>query len=429
MGHIVNPDREYRLLQQKLDKFITGAPESPVFTKILKILFSPQDAEFARRIPFQLTPIEALSKKFKIPKEKLYDKLTQLAHKGLVVDIEYEGQRYFTLAPVVIGFFEFTFMRTREDLPIKELVYLFDEYMSQNDKFVHSVFGGQTQIGRTLVYEESLKAHTEILDWERASHIIKSAKSIGLSLCACRHKASHLGKNCERELKTCLSFNYAADTVIRNGFAESITTDSAMRILEYSKEVGIAQTGDNVQRNVTYICNCCGCCCGMMQAIKKFEIRNAIVSSNWITEIDMLKCKGCGKCVKACPLQAITLVPKNEGDKKQNIANRDETLCLGCGVCYTACKFGSITMKHRQKRVFTPETVFDKIITMAIERGKLAGMIFDDPESLSHRALGRIFSVIEKSSVFKNLSLKSTFVNSLVKHAKKTTGNLGNLIG
>ena len=37
MGHFTNPDREYRLLQQRLDRNITGAPDSPVFMQILKM--------------------------------------------------------------------------------------------------------------------------------------------------------------------------------------------------------------------------------------------------------------------------------------------------------------------------------------------------------------------------------------------------------
>lgn len=70
----------------------------------------------------------------------------------------------------------------------------------------------------------------------------------------------------------------------------------------------------------------------------------------------------------------------------QRKANCEESLCLGCGVCYSACKFGCITMKPRPRRVFTPETTFDKFVAMAIERGKLANLVFDDPDKLSHRA-------------------------------------------
>ena len=31
MGHVANADQQYLLLQQRLDRMVTGAPESPVF--------------------------------------------------------------------------------------------------------------------------------------------------------------------------------------------------------------------------------------------------------------------------------------------------------------------------------------------------------------------------------------------------------------
>ena len=430
MGHNVNYNEKYRLLQQRLDRNITGAPESPVFMKILKLLFSPEEAELARKIPRQPASLNALSKKLSIGCKELDEKLTEMAQKGLVIDLEHKGKRYFVLAPVAIGFFEFTFMRTRNDMPMAELARLFDQYMEQDDKFIHSLFQGQTQVGRSLVYEEAIPEsdHTEILDWERASHIVKSATAVGVSLCVCRHKASLLGKNCKRPKMTCLSLNYAAESMIRNGLARQITNTEAMKTLEKSKEAGLAQTGDNVQRKVAYICNCCGCCCEMMQAIKIFDIRNAIVTSNWIMEIDLSKCKGCGKCTKACPVNAIEIIQ----ELKEKRAVCDESLCLGCGVCYSACKFGGITMKPRMQRVYTPETIFDRFVSMAIERGKLSDLIFEEPERLSHRAIVRIIHVLENSSPFKAAMsvkpLQSVFLNAVVKGLKKKTGELTKVI-
>lgn len=140
MGHIVNPDREYRLLQQRLDSFVTGAPDSPTLMKILKLLFSPEEAEFARRIPGQPTSLEHLSRKLNIPENELDEKLTEMAQRGLVVDVEHKGQRYFFLSPVVIGFFEFTFMRSRENPPMAELAHLFEEYMNEDDRFSRRPF-------------------------------------------------------------------------------------------------------------------------------------------------------------------------------------------------------------------------------------------------------------------------------------------------
>ena len=298
MGHVVDSDRQYRLLQQRLDRHVTGAPDSPTLMKILRLLFSPEDAELARKIPGRPTPLTVLSRKLGIAGDELAEKMTEMARRGLIFDLEHNGEHYFSLPPVVIGFFEFTFMRARDDLPMAELAALFDEYMNENDRFARSVFQGETQVGRSLVREEALPedGHTEILDFERASHIVRSASAIGVSLCVCRHKASHLGKACQRPQRCCLSFNYAAEAVIRTGNAEAVTPDEAMRILADCKEAGLAQTGDNVQRKVAYICNCCGCCCGMIEAVKRFDLRGAIVTSNWIMQVDLSQCKGCGKC-------------------------------------------------------------------------------------------------------------------------------------
>ena len=434
MGHIVNTDREYHLLQQQLDRKVTGAPESSTFMKILKLLFSPEEAELARRMPSGVTSLDILSRKLGRPKDELDEKMTDMARRGVVLDMEYNGQRYFMLPPVVIGLFEFTFMRARDDMPMAELARLFEEYMYENDRFGRSVFQAETQLFRSLVREEALPEgdHTEILDWERASHIVTSASAIAVGICQCHHSAMHLGKACERPQETCLTFNYGAESLIRSGIARPITTAEGMHIIEQCKEAGLAQTGDNVQRKVNFICNCCGCCCHVMRAIKTFDLHNAIVTSNWIMEVDISKCKGCGKCAEICPVQAIEIVEQTEGDKKRRWAVREEELCLGCGVCYSACKFGGATMKPRPKRVFTPETAFDQMISMAIERGKLANLLFDDPQKLSHRALGRVISMLEKSPPFKAAMaikpLKSTFLNTMVKGAKKQSGEIGDLI-
>ena len=435
MGHIVNADREYQLLQQRLNRNVTGAPESPIFTKILRLLWSPEEAELARHLPSTPQPLDVLARKFGMPEDQLGDKLTQMAQRGVVTDLEVEGKRYFSLPPVVIGFFEFTFMRARDDMPMAELAHLFHEYMTSDDRFSRAVFQGKTQVGRSLIHEEALPQgdHIEVLDWERASHIVQSASALSVGLCPCRDKASHLGKPCDKPAMACLTFNYAAESMARCGHAHSITTGEAMRILQECKEAGLVQTGDNVQRNVTYICNCCGCCCGMIDAIKRFDLRHAIVTSNWIREVDLAKCKGCGKCAKVCPVGAIEIVEEGEGKQKRKWAVSDDSLCLGCGVCYPACKSGGIVMKPRAKRVFTPEAAFDRVVSMAIERGKLANIIFDDPEKLSYRALGRVVNILEKSPPFRAAMaiepLRSNFLKTIVKSARKTYGALAEEMG
>jgi ferredoxin len=227
-----------------------------------------------------------------------------------------------------------------------------------------------------------------------------------------------------------LTLNYSADIVVRNGLAEQVSTAEAMDILEMCKQAGLAQTGDNVQRKVSYICNCCSCCCGMFEAIKEFNLRGAVVTSNWIMRIDGEKCSGCGRCVAACPINGIRLVDKPNRDRPTKTAACDDGLCLGCGVCYSACRQGALRMESRAQRVYTPETVFDRVVTMAIERGKLGELIGDTPQ-LSHRALGRIVAILEKTPLVKAAMsikpLRSAFLESVVRQAKHDLGDVGEL--
>lgn len=431
MGHVTGPVNEYDILQQRLNQKVQDNPGSPTLMKILRILFSPEDAKLVGKLPHKLTPVKALSKNFNIPVAILNEKLTEMAHRGLVFDMECNGQRYVTLPPVVIGFFEFVFMRSRPDIPMKELAHLFEEYFTENDgALAKSIWQGQTQLARTFVREEALPDdnHSEILDWERASHIVSSATAISVGMCQCHHVAQHHGIACEKPQEVCLSFNYAAESMIRNGLTRSVDKNEAMDILEKSKNANLVQIGDNFQRKVSFICNCCGCCCQMLRGIKTYNMNKSVVSSNWIMEVDYSKCKGCGECVKVCPVDAITIDQRVTEGKKKKITIRDEEVCLGCGVCAKTCKSGGATMKPRPQRVLVPETIFDQRVAMAIERGKLADMLFDDPEQLTHRALGRIIGVMEKTSPFKALmasdSIKSSFLNVLVKGAKIQAGRL-----
>jgi len=400
-------DSVYTRLQQRFDANITGAPASPVFMQILRLLYSPQEAHIASHLPIIPTPLESLARRMGMPAYQLESHLDRLARRGVVFDVSQGEKRYYALPPVVIGFFEYVFMRAREDLPMIELAHLFDEYMGQDERFAQAVFEGDTQLARTLLRESALSDEnaSEVLDWEKASEIIRQAPFVHVTLCSCRHKASLLGKACARPIETCLTLG--GDTLSKLGMARQISHAEALDILAQAKTNGLMQVCDNVQRRPAFICNCCSCCCGMVQAIRNFNLRHAIATSNWIMQVDLEKCTGCGKCIKICPVQAISLEIGDKLGKHRSWAVLDEGLCLGCGVCASACPNSGVTFKARPQRTYTPTNLLERYIAMAVERGKLAELVFSDPQNMSQRALKRILQALEHSILFKaTLALK-----------------------
>ena len=81
-------------------------------------------------------------------------------------------------------------------------------------------------------------------------------------------------------------------------------------------------------------------------------------------------------------------------------------------------------MTARPQRVYTPETMLDRYAAMAIERGKLAELIFGDSEGPTHVAMTRILGALERSAPARAAlaiePLKSVFLSGIVAGARST---------
>lgn len=314
-------------------------------------------------------------------------------------------------------------MRYRKDIDQKTLAELFYQYMNVEEDFIKELFtNGETQLGRTFVHEPALPDDEalHVLDYERASEVIQTATHMGVGVCYCRHKMEHMGKACDAPMDICMTFNSSAESLIKHGFARSVDKKEGMDLLQLAYDSNLVQFGENVRKRVNFICNCCGCCCEAMIAQRRFSALNPIHTTNFIPEIDIDKCTGCGKCVNICPVEAMTLVSANDPKKsKRKIAKLDTDTCLGCGLCVRACPTDSIILKQREKRVITPVNSAHRVVLMAIERGKLQNLIFDNHVLLSHRALAALFSVIFKlppaKQILASKQMKSRYLEKMLK--------------
>jgi hypothetical protein len=139
MGHLAI-GKPYLALQERLHKNTIGAPPSKELFEILRLRFSKEEAAIGARMPMTPASLEKLSERIGQKPEKLHEKLERMAEKGLVLDFESNGKLFYMLAPTVIGFFEFTFMRLHKDLPNKKLADLLSAYMFDDSTFVENAF-------------------------------------------------------------------------------------------------------------------------------------------------------------------------------------------------------------------------------------------------------------------------------------------------
>ncbi len=413
----------YSSLADRLNKFPQGAPPSDLLFKILSMLFSEKEARLVALLPIKPFTAAKASRIWKMNLTETQKLLDALADRAILVDIEYEDEIRYSLPPPMAGFFEFSLMRVRNDIDQKVLSELFYEYMNVEEDFIRELFTeGETQLGRTFVHEPVLSNDNglHVLDYERASEVIKTATHRGIGTCYCRHKMHHMDKACDAPMDICMTFNNSASSLIRHGFAREVDVSEGLDLLQEAYEHNLVQFGENVREGVNFICNCCGCCCEAMIAARRFAIMNPIHTTNFLPEINEDNCNGCGKCVNVCPVEAMTLVSANNPDKpKMKKARLNEDVCLGCGVCVRVCNKNSLLLKSRKERVITPLNGVHRAVLMAIERGKLQNLIFDNQVLWSHRALASVLGVILKLPPVKQMmaskQVKSRYLEALIR--------------
>lgn len=422
---------EYQQLTDRLNRFPQGAPPSDLLHAILKMLFSEREAGLVGQLPVRPFTAARASRVWKLPLAETIGILEELASRAILLDIEDpDGERVFVLPPPMAGFFEFSMMRIRDDIDQKVLSELFYQYMNVEDDFIKALFtGGETQLGRVFVQEAVLPVDNgiHVLDYERASEVIRGASSRAVGVCYCRHKMEHVGRACDAPRNICMTFNATASSLAKYGIAREVDAAEGLDLLAEAQEANLVQFGENIQQRVNFICNCCGCCCEAMIAARRFAFMDPVHTSNWLPAIDAEKCNGCIRCTDACPVEAMSLTSANHPRQpRRKRAKVDENLCLGCGVCVRNCRRDAIRLVPRPERVITPVDSGQRAVLMAIERGKLQNLIFDNNALASHRMMATILGVILKAPPVKQAlasrQLQSLYVNRVLARQKSMPG-------
>lgn len=313
----------YRKVAKVLNTLPNGFPatDTGVEIKILKKIFIPDEAELF--CDLRLTPETArqIALRTQRPLEGLEEKLTDMWHRGEVGGLDVGGVKTFHIIPWVIGLFEY--QMDRMDREFAELCEEFSLY------FGPQLVMHPPHIMQVLPVEKEIPVSQAALSYQQVSHVIDTGRSFRLGECVCKHENNLLGQPCNKPTEVCLGISPTPNALNNMPTGRTITQQEAYEVLDMAEKAGLVHLTTNVQSGQWFICNCCGCCCGVLNGVKLLGA-NAVINSSYYAEVDPDACTACGVCSdERCQVNAI-----EEGDGHYQVIKER---CIGCGLCVSAC--------------------------------------------------------------------------------------------
>lgn len=346
----------YKRLAKHLDNLPGGFPEtdSGVELRILKRLFTPQEAEIAMGLSMTAEPAPAIARRMNMDESQMAQILDKMSRKGLIFHLNKDGHDLYMAAQFVIGIWEYHV----NDLD-QELIKDFNTYMPHFMR--NSWMKQKTKQLRVIPVSKSIPAEMRIMPYEEAENIIQQQSKIVVAPCICRKEQTIMGKGCGGLLEACLIFGHGADYYEKNGMGRSISPQEAQDILKKAAEAGLVLQPGNSQKP-SNICLCCGCCCQILKNLKVLEQPAKAVCANYFAEINEEACTACGVCADRCQMNAITI---------EDVARIEAQRCIGCGLCVVSCDSEAIHLKEKPEadRWVPPSSTYKTYLRIARERG------------------------------------------------------------
>jgi NAD-dependent dihydropyrimidine dehydrogenase PreA subunit len=378
----------YVKLQKHLDNQAIGFPatRSGVELKILKHIFTPEDAEIACCLSYKFEPLETIFSRaghLVDSPEELEKRLDRIQKKGGLESKIKNGQMHYCTAPLIVGMYEFQLERLTP-----EFVKDFNEYTSSKD-FGMAFLSTKLPQMRTIPVAKSIHPHHHVSTYDEVAALMQAAEEpFVIFECICRKKKSMEGKSCKKtdRKETCLAIGDMGQMALNAGQGRKIDRDEAMAIIKKNQKQGLVLQPSNTEK-AEFICSCCGCCCGMLSIQKSLPKPLDFWATNFHAVVDSQTCDGCGACEKRCQVGAVSVA----GEKQPAVVNLDR--CLGCGVCVPNCPTKSITLVKKPAEVKPPQTREDlHEIIMAAKKGylgklKLTGKLVVDSVRTGHMDL------------------------------------------
>ena len=355
-------DDIYKKVAAVLDTLPNGFPatESGVEIKLLKKVFTPEQAALFCEMRLTFETAEEVAKRMGRSPEGMLEMLVSMVKAGQLFMIKLGETDYFKMLPWVFGIYEFQGPRMDRE---------FAELSAQYAPVYQRQFFSMTpQLMQVLPVEEKIADGENVLPYERVSSLIENGQSFLVNDCICKNRQGLLGEPCDRPVQVCLAVAPIPGVFDNSPYGRVLSRSEAYDLLKKTEEQGLVHLTSNVQYGSFYICNCCKCCCGVLEAINKFGMpAEEVVNAHYYAEIDPDACIGCGLCSEQrCQVAAI-----EEGEGVHRIIRER---CIGCGLCIGTCPAGAIRLLHKEGDTLVPPPMTEE--AWFDERGKRRGVDF-----------------------------------------------------
>jgi len=344
------PDHKYENLRVAIQMRGGSMPaiKSPEFFALVDYLFTPEEADLAITLPIMPASADEISSKAGRDHDTVKLQLEGMADKGLVYTFDKNDVRYYSLLPLLPGIFEMQFLSGDVSERAVRLAHLFEDYFHALDKLSSSseLKSVPFPLARVISVEKEIPATYEIHTYDKVSEYIDNAEYIAVGTCYCRHHGELLGRPCTKPKDVCMGFGPDARYMADRKFGRQISKEEAREILRRTEDAGLVHCSSNMSKYVQFVCNCCPCHCGILQSMKKYNMKGSAAVSGFITSFDAESCITCGDCVDRCPMEALTV--------KEETLLFDNNKCIGCGLCTSVCPTGSLTLVARSNAPVPP---------------------------------------------------------------------------
>jgi Pyruvate/2-oxoacid:ferredoxin oxidoreductase delta subunit len=333
----------YERLRQKINRWPVRAPKSKDMTKLLSIVYTPEEAELvssAFNAPFvEAKTVEQVAEETGNDAANVKTVFERLADRGALFEFtsSKDNKTYYSMLPYVPGIFEIHMNNGVMTDEKREFAKLHEKMYPH---WGYELGASNYPPMRVIPVEEKLDVKTEILPFEKVSKLIEEAKNIAVNPCACRLSAN----KCEKPLEVCFSFDRTADFMVKHRNGRQVTKEEAMEILKKAEDAGLVHTMSNQQKVANFICNCCTDCCILLRGISELHNPRTIAKSNFMPEIDREACRLCETCTKWCPLGALYRHHPHTEDLSDDRIMILEERCIGCGICAHKCPHDAIAL-------------------------------------------------------------------------------------